>query len=529
MEVILDAVVTDPAGRSLRVPCFWAGRNEWRVRFAPRATGPHRFRTECSDATDAGLHAQEGSFEGAPPDGRGPLRISSNRRYLEHEDGTPFFWLGDTWWTALSTRLRWPEEFKLLAADRKAKGFSVLQVVVGVPPDDSVDGAKNPNEAGLPWTKDWSSINPAYFEMADRRLLWLAGEGFRLLLVPCWGYVLPAAGVEQAKRYWRYLIARYGSLPVAWCLAGEFSAPHYVSTNREEDRKTQIDGWAEVALEVRKADPWGHLITVHPEAPHHSRETRQIADRIDFNLVQIGHAGYRSKQFVRPLLASARAARPTMPVINDEACYEGIAEICPDRLVRHMFWNSFLLGCCGFTYGANGIWQLNRADAPYGLSPHGISWGDQPWEEAMRFPGSRQVGIGRRLLDQYPWWRFEPRQDWLRHAPREYDERQLDPPCCAGIPREVRMIYFSDPVQASPSFSESLVGIEPDARYRAFFFNPKTGREHDLGPVHPDSSGTWAIPTPPILMDWILVLENMAIHGKAGSPFPSPTQSRASP
>lgn len=28
----------------------------------------------------------------------GDLQVSANQRYLVHEDGTPFFWLGDTGW-----------------------------------------------------------------------------------------------------------------------------------------------------------------------------------------------------------------------------------------------------------------------------------------------------------------------------------------------------------------------------------------------------------------------------------------------
>jgi hypothetical protein len=49
---------------------------------------------------------------------RGPLRFSGNRRYLEHRNGTPFFWLGDTWWMDLAKRLTWPEGFQMLAANR---------------------------------------------------------------------------------------------------------------------------------------------------------------------------------------------------------------------------------------------------------------------------------------------------------------------------------------------------------------------------------------------------------------------------
>ena len=33
-----------------------------------------------------------------PPWNNGPLRVSDNHRYLVHENGKPFFWLGDTGW-----------------------------------------------------------------------------------------------------------------------------------------------------------------------------------------------------------------------------------------------------------------------------------------------------------------------------------------------------------------------------------------------------------------------------------------------
>lgn len=507
VEVTLDVEVTDPEGKVRRFPAYWAGGREWRARLAPFQAGPHRYRTVCSDVHDSGLHGREGNFDAVAPAVNLPLRVSADRRHLERADGAPFFWLGDTWWTALSARLRWPDEFQELAADRKAKGFTLLQIVIGAACEDDLTGSRSANEGGLPWTPGFASINPAYFEMADRRLRWLAAQGFHLLLFPGWGYLLRAAGAAQVQRYLRHLLARYGDLPVTWCLAGEFSMPYYLSTDRDRDRATQIAGWSEIARAFRAADPWKRLITIHPEAPQHSRAFDEIADLLDVDLIQIGHAGNRSKQFVRPLFARALARSPRVPVINAEACYEGIAEVCPDRLVRHMFWSSFLLGGCGFSYGANGIWQINRTDAPYGLSPHGISWGDQPWNEAMQFPGATQVGLGRRLLERYPWWRFEPRPDWLRHSPADYEKRQLDPPCCAGIPREVRFLYFSDPVLATPEFFESVVGLEAGVRYRAFFFNPKTGREHDLGVVQPDAACAWPVPTPPILMDWVLVLE----------------------
>jgi hypothetical protein len=35
----------------------------------------------------------------------GPIRVAASHRHFEHADGTPFFWLGDTWWMGLTERL----------------------------------------------------------------------------------------------------------------------------------------------------------------------------------------------------------------------------------------------------------------------------------------------------------------------------------------------------------------------------------------------------------------------------------------
>ena len=39
---------------------------------------------------------------GQQPNTSGRLVVNKDNRYLEHEDGTPFFWLGDTGWLLFS-------------------------------------------------------------------------------------------------------------------------------------------------------------------------------------------------------------------------------------------------------------------------------------------------------------------------------------------------------------------------------------------------------------------------------------------
>ena len=165
-DVTLDVTFIDPQGREHRVPAFWAGADVWKVRYASPVVGTHSFRSECSEARDKGLHGISGKVEVSPYAGNnplyahGPLHVAPNHRYLEHTDHTPFFWLGDTWWMGLCNRLLWPGEFQQLAADRKAKGFNVIQIVAGLYPDMPAFDPRGANEAGFPWETNYARNRP---------------------------------------------------------------------------------------------------------------------------------------------------------------------------------------------------------------------------------------------------------------------------------------------------------------------------------------------------------------------------------
>jgi len=172
MEVELDVVITQPDGTQLRVPAFWAGGKRWCFRYSSGVPGLHTWRTECSDKSNAKLEGVAGKIEVVTYQGENPLyqhglvRVAKDRRHFEQADGTPFFWLGDTWWKCLCKRMTW-EGFQELTADRKAKGFSVVQIVCGNYPDEGMFERGWENEAGKPYeTKDFSVVNPAYFESA---------------------------------------------------------------------------------------------------------------------------------------------------------------------------------------------------------------------------------------------------------------------------------------------------------------------------------------------------------------------------
>jgi len=302
--------------------------------------------------------------------------------------------------------------------------------------------------------------------------------------------------MRKMKQHWRYLVARWGAYPAVWCLAGEGTMPFYLSKTKEQDAETQKRGWTEIARYVKATDPLRHPITIHPSSS--SRQTVDDPSVLDFDMLQTGHDDRRSVPNTVESVCRSLASSPKMPVLVGEVCYEGIQEASREEVQRFMFWSCILSGAGGHTYGANGIWQVNTPEKPYGLSPHGHSWGGPAWERASQLPGSGQLGLGKSLLSRYSWWRLEPRPDMVEP---HWSKENYWAPFAARIPGEAVIAF-------SPTAWKPLVfrNLESGA-YRAFLFNPSDGTEQALGQVQPDASGTWQAPEFPIFRDWVLVLD----------------------
>lgn len=492
VSVVLDVEFSDPLGTTKLVPAFWSGGNQWKVRYASPLPGLHRWRSVCNAADDAGLHGVQGTVEITastsmnPLHRHGPLRVAPNRRHFEHADGTPFLWLGDTWWKCLCKRMTW-EGFQELTADRKAKGFNVVQIVCGPYPDEEMMEARWENEGGKPYArKDFTVVNPAYFDQADRRLAHLIHHGMVPAIVGGWGRpqgggqpTIIQVGLEGYQRHWRLLIARYGAYPVAWILGGEAS-----------------DGngpWAELARYVHATDPFRRLLAYH--APANPRTAiRQNNELFDFDMVGIGHEGMKTAGETLALIKSCLAQTPARPALCGEACYEGHMQSNFQDVQRYMFWSFLLSGAAGHTYGAAGIWHAGVEGDPGHTGFSGHAYDYTTWKEGMTYPGASQVGLGKKLLEKYPWHRFEPHPEWVREGL-----------FAAGIPGEIVFVYR--PKRGLYDWSGFTVrGLTPGAAYTAFFLDPATGRRFDQGTVTaPD--GTWKASNVPSPQDWVLVME----------------------
>jgi hypothetical protein len=185
-----------------------------------------------------------------------------------------------------------------------------------------------------------------------------------------------------------------------------------------------------------------------------------------------------------------------MPVIDGEVCYEGILDTCWADVQRFMVWSCLLSGAAGHTYGANGIWQVNGETEAFGASPHGGNWGTRPWREAAALPGSRQVGLAKRFLERFEWWRFEPHPEWAEYADAAEPASPYEVPFAAGVPCEARVVYVpaKRPVRVN--------GLEDGVRYEAWAYDPAAGADV---PVMRSNDGAYMVPAF-VAEDWVLAL-----------------------
>ena len=203
-------------------------------------------------------YSQEKPWKGPSVDfNHGKLKVSDNKRFLIHEDGTPFFYLGDTGWE-LFHRLNKAETEKYLE-NRRAKGFTVIQAVALA----ELDGLNTPNAEGNKPLLDNDPLKPneAYFAHVDWVIRKAQEKGICIGLLPTWGDKVDKRwGVgpiifnkENAYKYGQWIGNRYKDYPnIIWINGGDREGGG--------DNKPVWDALAEGIKLVDK----NHLMTYHP-------------------------------------------------------------------------------------------------------------------------------------------------------------------------------------------------------------------------------------------------------------------------
>jgi len=447
------------------------------------------------------MYAQEITWQGPAVDfSHGKLRISDNQRFIVFDDGTPFFYLGDTAWELLH-RLDKKDAEKYLE-NRREKGFTVIQTVILA----ELDGLNTPNMEGhRPLIdNDPQRPNKDYFEHVDWVIEKAQEKGLFIGLLPTWGDKVDKQwGVgpvvfnpENAYSYGRYLGERYRNFPnIIWINGGD-------RTGGEDNTAT----WNALAQGIKSQDP-NHLMTFHPWGEHSSSEWFHNEEWLDFNMMQTGH-GQRSYAIYRRLIPVDYKRNPIKPTFDGEPRYEDhpvawnpdILGWFDDADVRQaMYWNLFT-GGFGHTYGCHPIWQMKTPDKdPVGLCRNN-------WYDVLDLPGAGDLIHARNLICSRPFLSRVPDQSLVLNT-------YVPETDFIAATRGDGYIFVYIPTGWEAEVDLSRTGWPA---LHQWWYNPKNGEVMDEGIVKMSSTMNFNPPGDGRGNDWILVLDD------ARKDFPAP-------
>lgn len=498
------------SGQVIAVPAFWAGDAEWKVRFTPNLPGGWRYSVTSTPA-DSGLNSASGGLLAAAPPidampvhRHGFLRPSEVGTHLEHTDGAPFFWLGDTHWRFAAEELDhankpgWASQFRGIVDRRVEQGFTVYQ--------------SNLLSFGDGWRTSpiWGGGVP-YEDLdleyltgdLDVRFAYIADAGLVHALGIGWNDAVDE-DPEGLARFTRYLVARYGAYPMVWTLGGE--TPGY----EPEHRQAKLDGWRNVALAITDVDGYDHPLTAHLTNERPIAAYYQGESWFDFTLHQHGHGDLD----IEPHHYVDHLSRfPGVPLVEGESFYEGITTVehagrrtATATMVRQAAYRAIQSGCCGYSYGAQGCWN-----GAWDESDWATPWGSMPWFEGIDLEGATHLGHMRRFYESIPWSELRPTT--VLQSANPVNMMFHPPAVTSRTDRRVVVAYFSE---TSTPVGLSLTDL-PDEAFRLRWFDPRRGVTIAAGEPARPVDGRISLPTKPEPgVDWVLVADSILSPGPLG-------------
>jgi len=343
----------------------------------------------------------------------GRLQVSANHRFLQHENGTPFFWLGDTGWLTASRLNQGNMDYYFSVL--KSKGFNVVQVsILHEIPFYNVYG-----KAALPYGFDFSKVgfspDYGYWDHVDYMVQAAAKNGIYIAMVCVWGGPVKGGllSEENAVKYATFLANRYKDKPnILWIIGGDIQG----------DVKMEV--WQALANTIRKIDK-NHLMTFHPRGRNCSAQWFHNESWLDFDMFQSGHRRYGQRSGDGDLLQELNteednwryvektyALANPKPVLDGEPSYEDIPAGLHDAaerrwqasdVRRYAYWSVFA-GAFGHTYGNNSVMQMWTP----GYKPSYFA--DKPWYQALELPGYGQMKYLKALMCALPFTQGGPDQ-----------------------------------------------------------------------------------------------------------------------
>ncbi|QRQ99940.1 glycoside hydrolase family 140 protein [Dyadobacter sandarakinus] len=434
------------------------------------------------------------------PFAHGRLRVSDNQRYLVHQDGTPFFWLGDTAWELFHRLNREQADFYL--KHRAEQGFTVIQAVALA----ELDGLNDPNALGeRPLVNnDPAKPNEAYFQHVDYIIAKAAEYGLVIALLPTWGDKLNKSSwgkgpeifnTANAAAFGEWMGKRYaGRQNVVWVLGGD-------RTPRKDTDDVKV--WRMMAEGIQKGTGGAAnaLMSFHPQpnaldmggSSHWFHQDAWL----DFNMLQNGHC---RDEITYDKIAFVYNRKPAKPVMDAEPIYEdhpvcfnaGDLGLSNAYDVRKYAYLDLFAGAFGHTYGCHDIWQM------YDTGREAVNGAAVTWKQAMDLPGARQMSFVRKLMESRPMLDRVPDQSLIEVASNGPAERVQ-----ATRGKDYAMVY-----SASGKPFTMQMGKISGTEVNASWYDPRKGEAQSIGKVANTGRHEFKPPTSGYGKDWVLVIDD---------------------
>jgi hypothetical protein len=270
-DINIMATFTAPSGKTWSIPAFysaisdrsWLTRYAWLVRFSADELGSWSYIINVKDRNGE-VTSDTRNFEVVESEYHGPVKIASNKRYLEYADGTPFYGVG--MWVNNQEKAEVMDELKGFGVNYISYVMTPLETwASGMGRYDQHVCARIDHLINILEERDMQLALNFWFHSYLSETVW-GGGNVRWFTNPyqtvteCNDFYRSEEAWKYQEKLYRYMIARWGysrSLAI-WFIVDEVNGTDgWVSGD-----STQAGVWVRKVHEYFKAnDPWNHPTT----------------------------------------------------------------------------------------------------------------------------------------------------------------------------------------------------------------------------------------------------------------------------
>jgi hypothetical protein len=498
VQAVFQGTSGEALGKTYKINGYWNGGTEWRVNFAPPFAGSWKYTTSSPDKS---LNKKSGSFDvieytesekNANPVRRGFVQVRKSGEtaghYFEYADGTPFLWVGDTWWNWTNSKIK-PETFMQMVDNRAEKGFNVGQLFVA---------ANGWGRESSLLDETFTVLDTEHMKRVEEMIKYANSKGITVWIHGWWSRenLNTTAGAEKVKRYWRYLVDRFAAYNVIWVVAGEY--------NMYNNGGFSLEFWKELGALIKSEDPYQRIISLHntppfwdggAAAPQWSTGSVLHSEPwLDYNQSQVGHGKY-ANEMIPYIISEEYNRKPAKPIVITEPWYEFIEGNPTGMDVRFAMWSAILSGAAGHTYGGGHVWLASVPEAPGGAGPWPIEKGFD--RTTYDYEGAVSMKHMASFFKNIKWWDMSPHPELVREYPQ---------PFCLAKPGEAYVLYLRYGGVVKLAMDE----LAAARRYKYHWINPGTGKISDLRSFQGNSIVQFncpeSYPGTPDYKDWVLYI-----------------------